>query len=354
MKNLILITAILFFFGHCFAADSISSGQGSLGQAMVNPGYYEKPAWFKESFLDLAEDLQEANENNKKLFLYFHQDGCPYCEKLLKDNFSRKDIVNKMQRSYDLLEINIWGDKTISLLSGEEVSEKEFARQMKVMFTPSSLILDKKGIEQFRMNGYYAPDKFTAVLNYALLDAAQKPSFNDYYLQQKQSLLNNIQSGLNTEAFIYKGNDLSSWSDSSKKPLLILFEQTNCPECNELHGDSFRRMPVYQQLKLFDIAQININSSKIIITPDGQSMTEKQFAEQLTIQYTPSMIFYDNYNTRNHEVFRSEAYLKGFHVQALLEYISSGAYISEPQFQRFIQKKADKMHEQGIIVELWK
>jgi len=349
MKNLMLIVTtlvvLLFFSGICFGADSESSGQ-----AMANPGYYEKPGWFKDSFLDLAEDLQEASDNNKKLFLYFHQDGCPYCEKLLKDNFSRKDIITKMQQSYDVLEINIWGDKAITLLSGEEVSEKEFARRMKVMFTPTSLILDKKGNENFRMNGYYAPDKFTAVLDYAILEKVQKPSFNDYYRQQKQALQSNTQAGLHTEAFIHKGNDLSSWSDSSKKPVLILFEQTNCPECNELHGDIFRRLAVYQQLKQFSIAQININSDKTIITPDGQSMTEKQFAQQLKIQYTPSMLFYN----KKHEVFRSEAYLKGFHVQSLLEYISSQAYLSEPEFQRFIQKKADKMHEQGIEVELWK
>ncbi len=344
MKNLMLIVVILLFSGNCLAVDS-----GSLGQGMVNPGYYEKPGWFKESFLDLAEDLQEANDNNKQLFLYFHQDGCPYCNKLLKDNFSRKDIVNKMQTSYDVLEINIWGDKTITLLSGDEVSEKEFARRMKVMFTPTSLILDKNGHEQFRMSGYYAPDKFTAVLDYVLLTATQKPSFNDYYLQQRETLQNNAQTALYTEDFIYKGNDLFSWSNSSKKPLLILFEQTNCSECNELHGDIFRRLPVYQQLKQFSIAQIDINSNKTIITPDGQSMTEKQFAEQLTIQYTPSMVFYN----KNHEVFRSEAYLKGFHVQTLLEYISSRGYLSEPEFQRFIQKKADKMHEQGIEVDIW-
>jgi len=52
---------------------------------MVNPGYHEKPAWFKESFLDLREDIKEATENKKRVLLYFYQDGCPYCAKLLQE-----------------------------------------------------------------------------------------------------------------------------------------------------------------------------------------------------------------------------------------------------------------------------
>ena len=60
-----------------------------------------------------------------------------------------------------------------------------------------------------------------------------------------------------------------------------------------------------------------------------------------------------NTGSWSREVFRSEAYLKGFHTQALFDYIISEAYLSEPEFQRFVQRRADKMREDGIEVELW-
>jgi thioredoxin-related protein len=38
----------------------------------------EVPAWFKETFLDIREDVREAAAEGKRLLLYFGQDGCPY------------------------------------------------------------------------------------------------------------------------------------------------------------------------------------------------------------------------------------------------------------------------------------
>ena len=51
------------------------------------------PAWFKESFLDLEEDLQESLDKGKKgLIVYFGQKRCPYCKMLLDVNFGQDEI----------------------------------------------------------------------------------------------------------------------------------------------------------------------------------------------------------------------------------------------------------------------
>ena len=50
-----------------------------LEAGMVNPGYHEKPDWFKLSFLDIRDDIEEAADSGKRVLLYFYQDGCPYC-----------------------------------------------------------------------------------------------------------------------------------------------------------------------------------------------------------------------------------------------------------------------------------
>ena len=43
----------------------------------------EIPHWFKESFLDFEEDVDEAAAAGKRVMIYFHQEGCPYCAKLV-------------------------------------------------------------------------------------------------------------------------------------------------------------------------------------------------------------------------------------------------------------------------------
>ena len=359
MKSFLFICILLL------SSVALSANEGHLNEGMVNPGFYEKPEWFKDSFLELRDELENANENNRQLMLYFHQDGCPYCKKLLDDNFSRKDIIEKMRQNFDLLEINMWGDKTVTLLTGEELSEKEFARQMKIMFTPTLVILDKKGQSQFRMNGYYAPDKFSAALDSILskkVISKKIPSKKGFFESEKQQSNINMPSAAPvkkpTEKFIYKGNDLASLINTSKKPVMILFEQGECAECDELHGDIFRRLPVYKQLQQFSIAQVDINSKENIIGPEGQNVSQKELAKVLKIQYTPSILFYEPgknivMGSENKAVFRSEAYLKSFHIQALLDYIISKAYLSEPEFQRFVQRRAEKMREEGSEVDLW-
>ncbi len=370
MKNILLPTylstlllPLLFFVNPVNAA-----GDGQLKEGMVNPGFYDKPSWFKQSFLDLQDDLDDANAGNKTIFLYFHQDGCPYCKKMLEVNFTDKDIVNKMKQHYEVLEINMWGDRPVTLMDGTEVTEKEFARQMKVMFTPTLVALDPQGKPMFRMNGYYAPDKFTVVLDYLLLKKQKLasgdnniPTFKDFY-QQKKNSHKKIQkiakpsSGLFTEKFIVKTENLKQLIESSQRPVMILFEQADCAECKELHGDVFRRLPVYQKLKEYTIAQVDINSPELIITPDGRKMSQQEYAEELGIQYTPTIYFYQqgHKGTEHKPVFKAEAYLKSFHMQVLFDYVLQQAYLEQPEFQRYVQDYAEKLRSEGREVDLWK
>ena len=316
---------------------------------------FKQPDWFKQSFLDFQEDLDDANNSGKHIMLYFHQEGCPYCKKLLTDNFSRTDIVNRMKQNYDVLELNMWGDKTITDFSGDEYTEKEFAKKMKVMFTPTLLILNEKGSPLFRINGYYSPDKFVAVLDYIDLktnnDTNNLPTFTEY-LGTRKSTNRTAKASLHKEKFITQTEDLSSLIKNTKQAVIILFEQTYCQDCDELHGDLFRRLPIYKKLKQFTIVQIYINSNKMITTPNGLRLSQKDFAASKNVQYTPSLFFYEPSN--NTAIFRSEAYLRGFHLETVLDYISSNAYKTETEFQRFVQTRADEMAEQGIKVDLWK
>ena len=80
-------------------------------------------------------------------------------------------------------------------------------------------------------------------------------------------------------------------------------------------------------------------------------MTSSEWAKSMTIGYTPSLLFFD---PRGNEIFRTEAYLKSFHLQSALEYVASGAYAKQPEFQRHIESRAAAIRERGGKVELWK
>ena len=124
---LLLLILMCLFLNYSVAAEKTKIvATESIQSDLVNPGYHEKPIWFKESFLDLREDVEEAKENNKRVLLYFYQDGCPYCAKLLQDNFGQKKLADKTQMYFDVIAINMWGDKEVVDLQGVSTTEKKF------------------------------------------------------------------------------------------------------------------------------------------------------------------------------------------------------------------------------------
>ena len=58
------------------------------------------------------------------------------------------------------------------------------------------------------------------------------------------------------------------------------------------------------------------------------------------------------FNDKGEEVFRVDAYLKAFHIQSVMDYVASGAYKNQSNFQRYIDERAERLREQGIEVDL--
>jgi len=320
----------------------------ALDAGMVNPGYEAKPSWFKQSFLDLREDLAEAAAENKQLMLYFYQDGCPYCAKLLRDNFSQRAIEQKTRANYDVIAVNMWGDREVVDLAGEQMTEKFFASKMRVMFTPTIILLDNKGRQRLRINGYYPPAKYLAALDYAATPTSRGQSFAEFYHQRAPR---KASGKLHSQPFFIKPPyDLKRLSQANK-PLLILFEQKVCQACDEQHEDIFKRKATLQQLSRYNIVRLDMWADTRITGLDGKPGTARQLARKLDVKYAPSMVFVD---ATGREVFRSEAYLKAFHIQSVLDYVASGAYKTQASFQRFIAARADRLEAQGIHIELMK
>jgi thioredoxin-related protein len=316
--------------------------EGELSAGMVNPGHAEHPAWFKVSFLDLFEDIEDATDNNKRLLIYYYQDGCPYCKKLLEENFSQRDISDKTQKYFDVVSINLWGDKEVTV--GDKVyTEKEFAEALKVQYTPTLLFFNENNKIVFRANGYYPPEKFGALLDYIGKKQELKISYQDYMEKvNPQVSTGRLHDDINTVASI---TDLSK----TGKPLLVMFEQKKCNTCDELHLDILKRKESVDLLSRFNVAVVDMWSNQVITTPSGNKMKVRDWAKKLDVKYAPSLLFFDD---EGGEVFRSDAYLKAFHTQSVMDYVSSGAYKTQSNFQRYIDERADHLREQGVEVNL--
>ncbi len=308
----------------------------------------EYPDWFKVSFMELEEDVAEAAAEGKRLMLIFHQSGCPYCNAFVERNLAQKDIEETLQTKFDVIELNMWGDREVVSVGGETYSEKEFAKALNVQFTPTILFLNEQGKLALRLNGYYGPDRFRVALEYVTNKMEDKQAFTDF-LEAKSGPASE-KSLVNRSYFTGPIEQLSDRPGADDKPLLVLFEQGGCRNCETLHDKILSKPGSQMLLSEFDVYQVDMWGQDLFETPDGIETSGRQWSKELDVSYAPTMILYAADGT---EVIRSEAFFKTFHTQSIMDYVVSDAWREQTSFQRYISARADEFREQGIDVDIW-
>jgi thioredoxin-related protein len=326
----------------------IASSAASAAQPFnPSPHAIDIPAWFKSSFLDFREDIAEAAKDRKRMMVYFGQDGCPYCRELMRVNFSQKDIVEKTRKHFDAVAVNIWGDREVTWLDRKRYSEKSFAALLKIQFTPTVLFFDEKGNVVLRLNGYYPPHKFAAALDYVTGRHETRSSFAEYLAQYAREPASGR---LHDQPFLMRPPYDFARTRKGGRPLAVLFEQKDCAACDELHRTGFRDKRVSALIGKLDVVRLELFGHGPLVTPSGRRSTEADWARDLNISYTPSILFFD---AQGIEVFRIEAYVRTFHLASGFDYVVSGDYRNEPSFQRYVQARAEKIRQAGGRIELW-
>jgi thioredoxin-related protein len=306
----------------------------------------DMPPWFTESLLHLPEDVADAAKEKKRVVLYFGQEGCPYCKRLMDVNFRQPQTVERMRRHFVALALNIWGDREITWIDGQATTEKRLAAKLRIQFTPTLLFLDEKGEVALRINGYYPPARFDAALDYVAGRLEKRIAFaefmKDFDRRQPKTEMRH------EPYFLPAPADLRRPPGS--RPLAVLFESPNCAECDELHRVSLRHDQVLAELAKYDVARFSLHSGEFFTRIDGRKATQAGYAAALKVAHAPTLVLFD---PGGREIIRLEAYFRPFHVAGALEYVSSGAWRREPQFQRFLQARAERIRQRGESVDLW-
>ena len=124
------------------------------------------PGWFKNSFLILNEDVEEASQQGRHLMLFMHLAECPYCARLLDENFRGGETKDFTEKNFDVIGIDIRGGKTVEWFDGKTYSERELARKLKVIATPTMVFFDAEGKTVLQLNGYRKPAALRQALDY--------------------------------------------------------------------------------------------------------------------------------------------------------------------------------------------
>jgi thioredoxin-related protein len=114
------------------------------------------------------DEIAAAAEDGKQLVIMFQQTGCPYCAKMRARVFPDPSVIEFYSRHFVLIQSNIRGDLPMVSPGGKEMTEKEFARKIRVRATPVFVFYDTKGRQVLKVTGFMDAEKFNKAGQYVV------------------------------------------------------------------------------------------------------------------------------------------------------------------------------------------
>ena len=336
------LETVLYMLALCLLLGSLSLARAAdtPARGTVKGGVpHQVPGWFKESFLEIADDVDEATEAGKHVLLFFQLNDCPYCDRMLTESFETEPMTSYIRKHFDTIAINVRGDREIAFNEEITVTEKQLAEILKVAATPAILFLDENNKPIHRANGYRAPERFRQILEYVATGSYQSTSLPDY-----------LDARLNKNVYSLRDNPMfSDVSDLAavEGPLMVIFEDGGCYDCDEFHDGILAHPQVQEEIKPFTIVRLDADSDREIIAPDGEKTTAAGLARKYEVIYRPGVLAFDD----GQLLRRADSLLFPHHFKEYMRYVAGGFY-RELDWRTYSERRTEELLSSGVDIDL--
>ena len=120
------------------------------------------------------------------------------------------------------------------------------------------------------------------------------------------------------EGFLEFNDDVKEATKAGKR-LMIIFTQPGCPYCNALVERNLSQKDIEQKVrKNFDSIALNMWGDREVTFTDGKTYTEKTISEKLKVQFTPTVLFF---NEQGKIILRLNGYIPPRRFNVALDYV---------------------------------
>lgn len=114
--------------------------------------------------IDFNQITKEIPTDKKSVIIFFHTEHCPYCQKMIKEQFDNPINRKKIEKDFYFIDINLDLNTKI-IYKNFSGTALEFANLFDVKFYPTILFM-KNNIVVSSIKGYRNPNKFDLILKY--------------------------------------------------------------------------------------------------------------------------------------------------------------------------------------------
>ena len=135
-------------------------------------------------FLSYDEGLRMAQEQERRIFLYYGRYGCGWCDKTNQETFSDPDLRKRYIENYVLVYVDAESGRRLQLPSGERITEMELGVRLNVYATPVFMYLESDGTPILRIPGFKTVQEFEDYDRYVQGGHYRTRSFTEFMQDQ--------------------------------------------------------------------------------------------------------------------------------------------------------------------------
>ena len=300
---------------------------------------YALPSWFKSSFLDFPADVADARKNGRHVLVFLHLDDCPYCARMLKENFAGGENREFLQKHFDVIAVNIRGALDVAWIDGKAYTERTLSRHLKVVATPTIVFLAPEAGQVLQLTGYRDPRGLRQALEYVQGGHYRTQRFPAFVAARDKAAVYVLrQHPQFSPATNFKGY---------RKPLAVLFEDGQCTACARFHERTLSHPDVIAEMKKLLFVRLDAGSDRPVVDLDGKMTTAVQWVKALDLSNRPALVLFDE----GREVFRVDGQLYHFHFKEALRYVSGGHYRQYPTISAYNAARRAELLKQGVDID---
>lgn len=302
---------------------------------------FDYPTWFKTTFYDLGDDLADAREAGKRgIVLFYSTVGCSYCRQMLEGSFADPEFTARLHDRYDVIGLEIFSDSEITDWNGQTRTLSEFAAGQGAQFSPTLAFHDTDGRRLLRLVGYYDTRFLNKALDYLDSGAAAKSSLREWLdrADGPSPAATRSMQPTGDPLFASPPYQLDRSRQVAERPLLVLFEGSDCIPCADFHSEVLSEPAIRAALGSFELVRLDAgDDSSRLVTPDGSAVTAAAWHRALGFSRLPAIAVFDE---QGRAVVQTDALVLRGRFINLLNYVRDRVYLRGWSYQHYARSES--------------